>query len=90
MVRSLWFASGVIFGVMMTAVACMQPAYSQGAYGPPPGGEHRVIPMAISQLQDTRAMLASDTGNDYRSHKANAMTDIDMAMNELQICMRVY
>jgi hypothetical protein len=38
-VKGLYFASGIIFGVLLTCAACMNgPAYSSGPYGPGPYG----------------------------------------------------
>jgi len=101
MVKVLCFAGGVIFGVFLTCAACSQgPAYSSGPYapapegtgyyGPPPGpppGSHPAISKAMNELQHARYLLKAEAANDYRGHKANAIGDIDKALNELQTCM---
>jgi len=92
MVKGLCFASGVIFGVLLTCAACMQgPAYSAGGYyGPPPGpppGSHPVISQAMNELQHARYVLKTEAANDYQGHKASAVGFIDNALSELQICM---
>ena len=92
MAKGLCFASGVIFGIILTCAACTQgPAYSAGGYyGPPPGpppGSHPSISQAMTELQHARYVLQAEAASDFRGHKANAIGFIDNALNELQICM---
>ena len=92
MVKGLCFAGGVIFGVLLTCLACSSgpPAYSEGGYyspnGPPPGS-HPAISQAMNELQHARYVLVSEAANDYQGHKANAIHYVDNALGELQICM---
>ena len=99
MVKGLCFASGVIFGVLLTCAACMNgPAYSSGPYGPPPEagyygpppgpppGSHPEISKAMNELQHARYVLKAEASSDYQGHKANAIGYIDNAIGELQIC----
>ena len=91
MVKGLCFASGVIFGVLLTCAASMPvPAYSgAGYYGPPPGpppGSHPAISQAINDLQHARYVLRAEAADDFRGHKANAVGFIENAVRELQIC----
>jgi hypothetical protein len=98
MVKGIYFACGLIFGVLLACAACSQtPAYSTSSYGPVPGGPgyyggpppegHPEISQAMSALQHARYVLADKAASDYRGHKANAIGYIDNAINELQICM---
>jgi len=71
MVRGLWFAGGVIFGVFLTCAACTQgsafssgpaapPPEATGYYGPPPGpppGSRTAISQAMNDLQHARYVL---------------------------------
>ena len=96
------FASGVIFGALLTCAACTtrsqlsqqrsRPAAPEatGYYGPPPGpppGGHTAISQAMNDLQHARYVLQAKAENDYRGHKANAVGYIDNALGELQACM---
>ncbi len=92
MAKGLCFASGVIFGVLLTCAACMQgPAYSAASYyGPPPApppGSHPAISQSMNDLQHARYVLQTEAANDFRGHKANAVGFIDNALSELQICL---
>ncbi len=92
MVKGLCFASGAIFGILLSCAACMQsPAYSgAGYYGPPPApppGSHPAISQAMNDLQHARYVLQAEAASDFRGHKANAVGFIDNALGELQICM---
>ena len=103
MVRGLWFASGVIFGVFLTCAACTQgsafssgpaapPPEATGYYGPPPGpppGSRTAISQAMNDLQHARYVLQAKAENDYHGHKANAVGYIDNALAELQVCMSI-
>ncbi len=91
MAKGLCFASGVIFGILLTCAACTQsPAYSgAGYYGPPPApppGSHPAISQAMNDLQHARYVLQAEAASDFRGHKANAVGFIDNALGELQIC----
>lgn len=97
MVKGLCFASGVIFGVLLTCAACTQgPAYSSGPSGPPPEGTgyyggppplgHLAISKAMNDLQHARYVLQVEAASDFHGHKANAVGFIDNALNQLQIC----
>jgi len=96
-VKGLSFASGVIFGVLLTCAACMNgSAHSQGAYAPPPEGGyyggpppagHPEISQAMNELQHARYVLQVKASSDYHGHKANAIGYIDNAVRELQICL---
>lgn len=92
MVKGLYFASGLIFGVLLACAACSSgPAYSGGGYyGPPPGpppGSHPAISRAMNELEHARYVLQAEAASDYQGHKANAVGFIDNALSELQICM---
>jgi hypothetical protein len=92
MLRGLWFAGGMIFGILLTCVACSQtPGYSGvGYYGPPPTpppGSHPAITQALNELQHTRYVLTNESANDYQGHKRNAIGFVDNAVHELQICI---
>jgi hypothetical protein len=100
MIKGLYFAGGVIFGVLFACAACTNgPAYSSGPYGPPPEGtgyygpppgpppgSHPEISKATNELQHARYALQAEAANDYHGHKANAVGYIDNAISELQIC----
>ena len=98
MVKGLCFASGVIFGVLLTCAACtLVPVFptmrtvrlpeGPGYYGGPPPGGHPEISRAMNELQHARYVLQAQAASDYRGHKANAIKYIDNALNELQICL---
>ena len=96
MIRGLYFASGVIFGVVLTCAACTtSPSYPNNAFGPAPGGPgyyggpagHPEVSRAMNELQHARYVLQAQAASDYRGHKANAIKYIDNALNELQICL---
>jgi hypothetical protein len=97
-VRGLCFASGVIFGVLLTCAACTtSPSYPNNAFGPapegpgyyggPPPGGHPEISRAMNELQHARYVLQAQAASDYHGHKANAIGYIDKALGELQTCM---
>jgi hypothetical protein len=97
-VKGIYFASGLIFGILIACTACTQtPAYSTSPYGPVPGGPgyyggpppagHPEISQAMSALQHARYVLEDKAASDYHGHKANAIGFIDSAINQLQICM---
>lgn len=90
--RGLWFAGGMIFGILLTCVACSQtPGFSGGGYiGPPPApppGNHPAITQALNELQHTRYLLTNEAGGEYQGHKRNAIGFVDSAVHELQLCM---
>jgi len=80
-IRGLYFASGVIFGVVLTCAACTtSPSYPNNAFGPAPGGPgyyggpppagHPEVSRAMNELQHARYVLQAQAASDYRGHKA--------------------
>ncbi len=78
-----------LMGTLMVGAALALPAVS---FAQAPGelqrqraGHFPVMHAAIDQLQHTKQMLTSNAANDFQSHKANAITHIDAAIQELKL-----
>lgn len=77
-----------LIGTLMVGATLALPAAS---FAQAPGELHRqrenhfpVMHGAIQQLEQTKAALANDAAADFHSHKANAIKDIDLAIQELK------
>ncbi|HVB81086.1 MAG TPA: hypothetical protein VNE82_14200 [Candidatus Binataceae bacterium] len=77
-----------LFGTLTVGAALALPAAS---FAQAPGQLHRqrtehfpVMHGAIQQLEQTKAALANDAAADFHSHKANAIKDINSAIQELR------
>jgi hypothetical protein len=77
-----------LIGTLMVGAALALPAVS---FAQAPGELHRqrehnfpVMHQAIDQLRSTKQMLVNDAANDFQNHKANAITHIDAAIQELK------
>ena len=77
-----------LIGTLMVGGALAMPAVS---FAQAPGELHRqrenhfpVMHGAIQQLEQTKAALVNDAASDFHGHKANAIKDIDMAIQELR------